>query len=372
MRKRIFAAILAATMIVSLCACGNGGGDTQQPSGDNKPATPPSITSLASFDDIKTILKDKEYEVTDLDVEEYFVSMLCAQGAGLIEVKDRDTVQKGDVVQVDYTGYLGDEAFDNGAASNQIIDVNKNCLFGEYTGEYGTTFIDKFTDGMIGAKKKTPVKHNVTFPKNYSSSTLAGKEATFEFNVDRIYVKATPDNVDDAYIAKYMEKQGFTTVEALLTDCREQLVASSVINYVIAKSKVEIPDEYLQERLATYETQIVEISGATSLDEFVYSYYQTTVSSVRPYWLSYIKTSIITEVVLAEMVKSKDVKIDETKVQEYIDEVMSVNSSFDEADDIYFEFGYGNIEKGKERLSNQIAMTDYILEKYRASQSVTE
>ena len=372
MRKRILAALLAATMIVSLCACGNGSGDTQQPGGNNAPATPPTITSLASFDDFKTILKDKKYEVTDEDVVDYFVSMLCAQGAGLIEVKDRDTVQKGDVVQVDYTGYLNDKAFDGGAASNQIIDVDKNCLFGEYTGEYGTTFIDKFTDGLVGAKKKTPVKHNVTFPKNYSSSTLAGKETTFEFNVDRIYVKATPDNVTDDYVKKYMEKQGFTTVEALLTDCREQLVATAVINYTIANSKVDIPDAYLQERLAIYENAIVEISGATSIDEFVYSQYQTTVSSIRPYWLSYIKTSIITEVVLAEMIKSKDVKADETKLQEYIEEVMSVNSNFTDADDIYFELGYANIEKGKERLSNQLAITDYILEKYRASQSVTE
>ena len=372
MKKRIFAALLAATMLVSLCACGNGNNGDTQPSGDKTPATPPSITTLASFDDFKTILKEKEYEVTEEEVVDYFVSMLCAQGAGLIEVKDRDTVQKGDVVQVDYTGYLNDKAFDNGAATNQVIDVDKNCLFGEYTGEYGTTFIEKFTDGLIGAKKKTPVKHNVTFPKNYSNATLAGKETTFEFNVDRIYVKATPDNVTDEYVKKYMEKQGFTTVEALLTDCREQLVASSIINYVIAKSKVEVPDAYLQERLATYESAIVEISGANSLDEFVYSYYQTTVSSIRPYWLSYIKTSIITEVVLAEMVKSKELKGDETKLQEYVAEIMAVNSSFDEADDIYFEFGYGDIAKGKERMSNQLTISDYILEQYRASQSVTE
>ena len=372
MRKRIFAALLAATMIVSLCACGNGSGDTQQPSGDNSPATPPSVTSLASFDDFKTILKDEDYEVTDEDVENYFVSMLCAQGAGLIEVKDRDTVQKGDVVQADYTGYLDDEAFDNGAATNQIIDVDKNCLFGEYTGEYGTTFIDKFTDGLVGAKKKTPVKHNVTFPDNYSSSDLAGKETTFEFNVDRIYIKATPDNVDDAYVAKYMEKQGFTTVEALLTDCREQLVATAIINYTIANSKVDIPEAYLQERLTIYENAIVEISGAASIDEFVYSYYQTTVSSIRPYWLSYIKTCINTEAVLSEMVKSKDIKVDESKVKEYLDEIMSVNSSFADEEDVYFELGYANIEKGKERLSNQLAISDYVLEKYRASQSVTE
>lgn len=317
-------------------------------------------------------MKDDKYKVTDEDVVDYFVSMLCAQGAGLIEVKDRDTVQKGDVVQVDYTGYLNDKAFDNGSASNQIVDVSKNCLFGEYTGEYGTTFIDKFTDGIIGAKKKTPVKHNVTFPSNYSSSTLAGKETTFEFNVDRIYVKATPDNVTDEYVKKYMEKQGFTTIEALLTDCREQLVATAVINYTVANSKVDVSEKYLNERLDTYEKAMVEVSGAESIEALVKSYYNTTLDSIRPYWLAYIKSCVITEVVLAEMVKSKDIQCEESRLQEYVAEIMAVNTSFKEADDIYSEFGYANIEKGKERLSNQLAVTDYILEKYRASQAVTE
>ena len=65
-------------------------------------------------------------------------------------------------------------------------------------------------------------------------------------------------------------------------------------------------------------------------------------------------------------------EVDEKKLQEYVDEIMSVNSNFTDAEEIYFELGYANIEKGKERLSNQLAITDYILEKYRASQSVTE
>ena len=371
MKKRILAALLAAAMMVSLCACGNGDGDSQG-TGDKTPATPPSITSLAAFDDLDTILKDKDYEVTEEDVIDYFVSMLCAQGAGLIEIKDRDTVQKGDIVQVDYVGYLNDKAFDNGAADNQIVDVSKNCLFGEYTGEYGSTFIEKFTDGLIGAKKKETVKHNVTFPEKYSDKDLAGKETTFEFHVDRIYIKATPDNVTDDYVKKYMEKQGFTTVEGLLQDCREQLVAKAVLNYVISESKVEVSEAYLNERLETYEEGLVEASGAASIEEVVSNYYGSTLSAVRPYWLSYIKSRVITEVVFSEMVKSKNLTVDETKLQEYVDDVLAVNSSFEDADEIYFEFGYGDLEKGKECLGNQITISDYIIEKYNASQAVTE
>ncbi len=373
MKKRIFAALLAAAMIVSLCACGNG---DENPSGTNKPVTPPSVTTLESFDDFKTIMKD-DYAVTDEKVEEYFFQMLCAQGAGLIEVKDRDTVQKGDVLQLDYKGILDGKAFENGSAENQIIDVDGNCTLDEGTGQMGNSFIDKFTDGLVGAKKntfmdKTPTKHNVKFPEKYSQATLAGKEVTFEFIIDRIYIKATPDNVTDEYVAKYMSKQGFTTVKAFLQDCKEQLVASAIINYTIAKSKTEIPTDYLNQRLAEYEAALVEASGANSIDEYVTYYYQSKVNTVRPYWLSSIKSRVITEVVLAEMVKSKNITVSEEKLNEYVAEVLAVNSSFTEAEDIYFEFGYGNIEAGKTCLMNQLAVQDYIIEKYNASQAVTE
>ena len=372
MKKRILAALLCAAMVVSVCACNNDSKDSTQNNGNEEPATPPTITSLATFDDLNAVLKD-DYAITEEDIEEYFTSMLCSVDYGLIEVKDRDTVQAGDIVQVDYTGYLNDKAFDGGADENQIIDVSGNCAFDETSGSTGNTYIDKFSDGLIGAKIDTPVKHNVTFPTNYSNTDLAGKETTFEFNVDKIYIKATPDTVTDDYVKEALGDQGHTTIAGLYEYSKEELVASAVMNYAINNSKIDVSEEYLNERLATYEAMIVETSGGSyDFETLVQLYYGMTADQIRPYFLQYIKTQVTAEVVLAEIVKSKQLTVNEEEVNAFIKDVLEVNSSFTGENDLYIAIGYGDAENGKACLSNEITVKAYILEKYRASQSVTE
>lgn len=370
MKKRILAALLCAAMAVSVCACGNAGNDTEENT-EKTPATPPTLTSLAAFDDLKEVLQG-DYAVTDEAIANYFTSMLCAQDAGLIEVKDRDTVQEGDIVQVDYTGYLDDEAFDGGSADNQIIDVSGNCAFDEETGSTGNTYIDNFSDGLIGATVKTTVKHNVTFPTNYSNTDLAGKETTFEFHVDKIYIKATPETVTDEYVAEYLGDEGYTTIESLVNYSREELVASMVMGYVIDKSKVDISEEYLEERLEAYEALIAESSGMTDISTIIYYSYGMTLDQIRPYWLSWIKSQVTAEVVFAEVVKVKSLTMDEKKLDEFVEEVLDVNSSFKSEEDVYNAVSYGNPEVGREYIMNEFAVKEFILEQYHASQAVTE
>ncbi|MBQ8627465.1 MAG: FKBP-type peptidyl-prolyl cis-trans isomerase [Agathobacter sp.] len=370
MKKRILAALLCAAMVVSVCACGNAGNDTEQNT-EKTPATPPTLTSLAAFDDLKEVLKG-DYAVTDEAIANYFTSMLCEQDAGLIEVKDRDTVQAGDIVQVDYTGYLNDKAFDGGSADNQIIDVSGNCAFNEATGATGNTYIEKFSEGLIGAKVKTPVKHNVTFPTNYSNTDLAGKETTFEFNVDKIYIKATPETVTDEYIAEHLGDEGYTTVDALVKYSTEELVTSMVMGYVIDKSKVDISEEYLNERLAAYEALIAETSGSTDISTIIYYSYGMTLEQIRPYWLQWIKSQVTAEVVFAEIIKSKNLTTDEKELEEFVEEVLDANSSFKSEEDVYNAVSYGNPEVGRVYIMNEFAVKQYILEQYRASQAVTE
>lgn len=369
MKKRIVAALLCAAMVVSLCACQNAGKDTE--TGSQKEATPPTITSLATFDNLKEVLKG-DYEVTDEAVATYFNGILCGKDAGLVEVTDRDTVQAGDIVQVDYTGYLNGEAFDNGAAKDQIIDVSNNCAFDKSTGSTGNTYIDKFSDGLIGAKVGEKINHNVTFPTNYSVETLAGQETTFEFNVDKIYTKVTPDNTTDEYIAEHMKDEGYTTIDALVKYSEEELVASMVMGYVIDKSKLEISDEYLNERLTAYEEFIQEASGGVDINTLVYYSYGMTIDQVRPYWLSFIKSQVTAEVVFAEIVKSKSLATDEEELEEFVADVLKNNSSFSDEQDVYNAMGYGEAEIGRTYILHEFAVKKYILEQYHASQAVTE
>ncbi|MBO4799212.1 MAG: FKBP-type peptidyl-prolyl cis-trans isomerase, partial [Lachnospiraceae bacterium] len=114
---------------------------------------------------------------------------LLAMSISYEEIKDRDTVVKGDFINLDYEGKIGGEAFDNGTAKGQIIQV----------GSAG--FIAGFEDQLVGKKSKTTFDINVKFPDTYNDPDLAGKDAVFTITINAINKKVEPV-LNDEFVQK--------------------------------------------------------------------------------------------------------------------------------------------------------------------------
>ena len=202
MKKKLLAMLLCATMLFTITACDNGKKDDTE-KGSQIEIVDPKLKELATFDNIDEILTG-EYEVTDKIVEEGFANLLTSEGIGVVwtKVTDRDVVEENDIVNIDYTGYLNDKAFDGGSAKDQYISVKENGGVDKNTGKVSGSFIEGFSKGLVGAKVGETVKHKVTFPKDYGVDTLNGQETTFEFKVNGIYTcKAyTLDSIDDSFV----------------------------------------------------------------------------------------------------------------------------------------------------------------------------
>lgn len=91
-----------------------------------------------------------------------------------IEVTVRTTVEIGDTVNIDYTGYRDGVAFDRGAATGQSLTIGSG------------TFIPGFEDGLIGKKVGETVMLDLTFPADYKNEEMAGAEVTFEVVINDI------------------------------------------------------------------------------------------------------------------------------------------------------------------------------------------
>ena len=89
-------------------------------------------------------------------------------------------------------------------------------------------------------------------------------------------------------------------------------------------------------------------------------------------WAQSLKSNITYETVFAEMIKSKNIKTDESALKAYVDDVLKINSTFKDADSIYKFAGVGDVEAGKEYLLNELALRDYILSAYRATKAETK
>lgn len=393
MKKKILAALLCASMVFSMSACGDEGGDSEK----SVHTDPPTVTSLATLDDLDAILVD-DYAITDEQMEEAFSSLLFTAGGGLYEVTDRDVVQEGDIVLAGFAGTPNEalaatlsadelkELQDNMSTSSgaeQLIDVAKNGALDESTGLLAGYYISgdwgKFTDGLIGAKVGEEKSHEVIFPDKYSQEErLQSQKATFVFTVEKIYTRMTFDNMSEEDIAKYLEEDYDIKNKAeAVAYVKEVLAYSTILDYIVAESVVNIPENYLDWRADQYLTYMDETYTSLygiSFETFLSTYYGQTIEQAKLDVLEWLKDSVIpAEVIYSEYVVSKELAVDEDALSEMVNEALTNYSSYySNADDVYKEYGCGIAEIGKAYILNQTAFDKYFEELYDSSSLATE
>ena len=87
------------------------------------------------------------------------------------------TVADGDTVNIDYTGYVDDVAFDGGSTDGNGADLTIGS----------GTYIDDFEEQLVGHNVGENVQVTVTFPEDYGVEELNGKEAVFDVTINGIY-----------------------------------------------------------------------------------------------------------------------------------------------------------------------------------------
>lgn len=120
--------------------------------------------------------------------------------------KDGAKAQKGDGVKIDFKGFIGDEAFEGGEAQGHTLELGSG------------QFIPGFEEQLIGSKAGDEVTVKVTFPKDYHSADLAGKEARFEVKVHKV-LEAHGNTIDEAFA----KELGFEDMKVLRDAVRQQL-----------------------------------------------------------------------------------------------------------------------------------------------------
>lgn len=147
-------------------------------------------------------------EVTDEDVEEEIKSM-SRKNSRMVTV-DRPA-QDGDMVLIDYEGWVGDEQFEGGTAERQPLKLGSG------------TFIPGFEEQLVGVSTGEDKDVVVTFPEEYHAPDLAGKEAIFKCKVHEIKVEELPE-INDDFVKDVSE---FDTLDELRASVREDLIKSA-------------------------------------------------------------------------------------------------------------------------------------------------
>lgn len=268
MKKRIWMMLLAAGCL-ALTACGEDKkvsdetvseeSDTEETAEekDTTPVTDKTIEAegieyFMALGEYKGISLTKTlYEVTDTDVEN---EILYELAYAPLEVTDPEaTVAVGDVVNIAFEGSIDGELFEGGSSDSYDLTIGSG------------SFIDDFEDQLVGLKTGETEEVNATFPDDYWSEDLQGKEAVFVVTINsisRILEEPTAEwlaantsyTTVDEYregVKYYLEQSNATTSENNLWDDAWTAVFSTAR---FNEYPQDVLDECLEQQKLSYES----------------------------------------------------------------------------------------------------------------------
>lgn len=147
-------------------------------------------------------LEKNKYEVTDQTIE-HELEHMADRNARMVTVENRPA-KLDDTVVIDFCGSIDGKEFEGGKAENHELKLGSN------------TFIPGFETQVVGMKTEEEKDINVTFPEEYFSKELAGKDAVFKVKVHEIKEKELP-KIDDEFAKDVSE---FDTLKELKADIK--------------------------------------------------------------------------------------------------------------------------------------------------------
>ena len=126
------------------------------------------------------------------------------------KIEEDRAVRENDMAVIDFTGTIDGTPFDGGSAEDFSLRVGSG------------QFIPGFEDQVIGMKPGEEKMIKVSFPEDYHSKDLAGKEAEFKVTVKEIQEKTVPE-LSDELAAKLLQGEENPTIELLKEKVEEQI-----------------------------------------------------------------------------------------------------------------------------------------------------
>lgn len=142
-------------------------------------------------------------ELIDLTIDQ----LLCFEKK-YTEVNEGSVTDKV-IFSFDYKGHHTNEdgtkgeAFDKGAGEYQLAYVDGDTLYvlvsDSTNGNYISTFIDGFAQGLRDKKPGDEFELEITFPEDYGEATLKGKKTIFDIKINYL----TQTNLTDGWVKEY-------------------------------------------------------------------------------------------------------------------------------------------------------------------------
>lgn len=260
-------------------------------------------------------VKKAKFSVTDADVDAE-VQKVAEQNSRLVSVTDRP-VKEQDTAYIDFEGFVDGVAFEGGKGENYPLVIGSG------------SFIPGFEEQLIGAELGQDVEVKVTFPEEYHSADLQGKEAVFKCKVNEIKFKELP-TVDDEFVQDISE---FDTLDAYKADVKDKLEKDAKEkadreneNNVVAKvtelSEIDLPQVMVERQIDAHIRDIEQrlMYQGMPLDQYLEMIGQTR-ADLRAQFAENAEKQVRTQLTIEAISKAESIEATEEEVDAKIAEL---------------------------------------------------
>lgn len=251
-------------------------------------------------------IEEPVVEVTDADVDRLVLNL--RKGRRSVNPVERPAAS-GDMVKLDFDGKLDGESFAGGKGEGVEIEIGAG------------QFLPDLENGVIGHAAGESFEVAVAFPADYRAENLQGKTAQFAVTVHEIKEVVLPEIESEEFLSAH----SVDSVDALRTKAREALESerkkaiqrrqkNQVMDQLAEKNPVEIPKSLIDQEVPSLRQQAAQ---------------RMNMQNVPPEKLAEMLPAQLFEagagrkvqlgLLLGEVIKAKEVKLDDAKIEEALD-----------------------------------------------------
>jgi trigger factor len=277
-----------------------------------KVAVKPEV-KLGDYKGLEIEVPSAEVTAEEVDAE---LKRMQQRHAELVVIEE-GAAENGDVVVIDFEGFVDGEAFPGGKAEKYSLELGSG------------SFIPGFEEQLVGMTKGEEKEINVTFPENYHSEDLKGKAAVFKVKLHDIKRKNLPV-LDDEFAKDVSE---FDTLEEYKQDIEKRLKQrkeqeqqaakeTAVVEKAAANAEVEIPqvmiETELEQMLKEFERRL-RMQGMTL--EMYFQFSGQNEAALKEQMRSDAEKRVRNNLVLEAIAKAENIEATDAEVDAEIEKM---------------------------------------------------
>lgn len=329
MKKHLFMLLLAGAMVFT--ACGEKAEETNTDAVEDTADNTEADASAEAEDDSIPVVEETvedlgieafitagaykgvevlegEVTVSDADVDTQVAANLS--NYPLVYTDEETTVETGDTVNLDYSGSIDGVAFDGGTAQGYDLVIGSG------------SFIDDFEDQLVGLHVGEEKNVEVTFPEDYQSEDLAGKDAVFACKINQISRALTVPN--EEWLNQYAEGKTEEEYRKAIQESMEKsaLMSAAWANFCTTTEFFKFPQDrvdYFYEQLTDSYEMYASMYGM-EYDEFM-----ETMGLTEDSMLEEAKNGVRNWLVLDYICEKEGVTKDSDVYNEYLQKALATS-----------------------------------------------